>query len=57
MIPISVGRERETGVKDLSGDPVFGILERGGKVQVEVMQDVPEETLLTMAIKNVKRVA
>jgi transposase len=35
--------------------PVFGILERGGKVRVEVVQDVTGETLLTMAIKKVKR--
>lgn len=35
--------------------PVFGILERGGKVRVEVVQNVTGETLLTMAIKKVKR--
>jgi len=35
--------------------PVFGILERGGKVRVEVVQDVQGETLLEMAIKKVKR--
>ena len=35
--------------------PVFGILERGGKVRVEVVQNVSGETLLTMAIKKVKR--
>jgi transposase len=34
--------------------PVFGILERGGKVRVEVVQNVSGETLLTMAIKKVK---
>jgi len=35
--------------------PVFGILERGGKVRVEVVQNVTGETLLTMAIRKVKR--
>jgi transposase len=35
--------------------PVFGILEREGKVRVEVVQHVSGETLLTMAIKKVKR--
>jgi len=35
--------------------PVFGILERGGKVTVEVVTDVQGETLLELAIKKVKR--
>ncbi|MDD1702405.1 MAG: IS1595 family transposase [Methanoregula sp.] len=35
--------------------PVFGILERGRKVRVKVVQNVTGETLLTMAIKKVKR--
>lgn len=35
--------------------PVFGILERGGKVRVEVVRDVQGETLLEMAIRKVKR--
>jgi len=35
--------------------PVFGILERGGKVIVEVVTDVQGETLLELAIKKVKR--
>ncbi|MCK9592380.1 MAG: transposase [Methanoregula sp.] len=35
--------------------PVFGILERGGKVRVEVVPNVTGETLLTMAIRKVKR--
>ena len=35
--------------------PVFGILERRGKVRVDVVQNVTDETLLTMAIKKVKR--
>lgn len=34
--------------------PVFGILECGGKVRVEVVQKVTGETLLMMAIKKVK---
>lgn len=35
--------------------PVFGILERDGKVKVEIVHDVTAETLLTLAIKKVKR--
>jgi len=35
--------------------PVFGILERGGRVRVEVVRDVRGETLLGMTIKKVKR--
>jgi transposase len=35
--------------------PVFGILERGGKVKVEVVPDVKGDTLLELAIKKVKR--
>jgi transposase len=35
--------------------PVFGVLERGGTVQVEVVQNVKEETLLELTIKKVKR--
>ncbi len=35
--------------------PVFGILERDGKVKVEVVKNVTEETLLSLAIKKVKR--
>lgn len=35
--------------------PVFGILEREGKVKVEIVNDVTSETLLTLAIKKVKR--
>jgi len=34
---------------------VFGILERNGKVKVEIVHDVTAETLLTLAIKKVKR--
>ncbi len=32
-------------------DPVFGILERRGKVRIEVLQNVYRETLLKMMIK------
>jgi transposase len=35
--------------------PVFGILERGDKVKVEVVGDVKGDTLLELAIKKVKR--
>ena len=35
--------------------PVFGILERGGKVRVEVVADVGGQTLAGMAIRKVKR--
>ena len=35
--------------------PVFGILEREGKIKVEIVRDVPVETRLMEAIKKVKR--
>ena len=35
--------------------PVFGILERDGKVCVEVVRDVTAESLLTLTIRKVKR--
>ena len=35
--------------------PVFGILERNGKVKVEIVQDVKAETLLRETIRKVKR--
>lgn len=35
--------------------PVFGILERGGKVRVEVVRDVRGESLVDLAIRKVKR--
>lgn len=35
--------------------PVFGILERNGIVKVEVVKDVTAETLLSMAVKTVRR--
>jgi len=43
-------------VGELPGrSPVFDIQERRGKVRVEAVQNVTGETLLTMALKNVKR--
>jgi transposase len=35
--------------------PVFGIIERNGKVKVEIVKDVSAETLLRETIKKVKR--
>ena len=35
--------------------PVFGILERGGKVRVDVVEDVKGDTLLNLTLKKVKR--
>ncbi|HPD77673.1 MAG TPA: IS1595 family transposase [Spirochaetota bacterium] len=35
--------------------PVFGILERNGKVKVEIVKDVTSETLLKLTIKKVRR--
>ena len=35
--------------------PVFGILERQGKVRVSVVQDVSAETLLNLTLKTVRR--
>ena len=35
--------------------PVFGILERNGKVRVEIVEDVSAETILRETIKKVKR--
>ena len=35
--------------------PVFGILERGGKVKLEVVHDVKGDTLLELAIRKVRR--
>ncbi len=34
---------------------VFGILERNGKVKVEIVEDVSAETILRETIKKVKR--
>jgi len=50
------GKRRGKRGRGASGKvPVFGILERGGKVRVEVVKDVRGETLLEMTIKKVKR--
>jgi transposase len=50
------GRRKGKRVRGAAGKvPVFGILERGGKVAVEVVTDVQGETLLELAIKKVKR--
>ena len=50
------GRRKDNRGRGGAGKiPVFGILERGGKVRVEVVRNVTGETLLTMAIKKVKR--
>ena len=35
--------------------PVFGILERNGKVRVEIVEDVSAETILRETLKKVKR--
>lgn len=35
--------------------PVFGVLERGGKVQVGAVQNVKRETLLELTIKTLRR--
>lgn len=35
--------------------PVFGILQRGGKVRVEILPDVSSESLLRLAVAKVKR--
>jgi len=47
--------ERETEPGAAGKIPVFGILEQGEKVRVDVVQNVNGETLLNMAIKKVKR--
>jgi len=47
------GRSRGGGAKGKI--PVFGILEREGRVKVEVVKDVTAETLLRETIKKVKR--
>jgi len=50
------GRRRGKRRHGASGKlPVFGILERGSKVKVEVIPDVRAETLLREAIRKVRR--
>ena len=49
------GEDRETwGRRAVGKIPVFGILERGGKVRVGFVQNVYGETLVAMAINKVK---
>ena len=48
-------RKGKRGRGALGKIPVFGILERNGKVKVEVVKDVKAETLLREVIKKVKR--
>ena len=48
-------RKGNRGQESAEKIPVFGILERGGKVRVEAARNVTAETLLEMAIKKVKR--
>ena len=48
-------RKGKRGRGALGKIPVFGILERNGKVKVEVVKDVGAETLLREVIKKVKR--
>ncbi len=43
-----------TGKPSQNGVPVFGILERKGRVTVEVLRDVSAETLLNLTVKKVK---
>jgi len=41
MSRTSAGKDRETGGRGTAGKiPVFGILERGGKVRVDVVQNI-----------------
>jgi len=50
------GRRKGKRGRGLQGKiPVFGILERQGKVKVEVVKDVSAESILRSAIKKVKR--
>jgi len=43
------------GKRAMDKIPVFGILERNGKVKVEIVEDVSAETILRETIKKVKR--
>jgi transposase len=50
------GRRKRNRCRGAAGKvPVFGILERGGKVKVEVVGDVNGDTLLELAIRKIKR--
>jgi transposase len=48
-------RKGRRGRGSLGKIPVFGILERRGKVRVEVVEDVSAESILRSTIKKVKR--
>ncbi|GIU70913.1 MAG: hypothetical protein KatS3mg003_0392 [Candidatus Nitrosocaldaceae archaeon] len=48
-------RKGKRGRSSYNKIPVFGILERNGKVKVEIVNDVRAETLLRETIKKVKR--
>ncbi|HXF05940.1 MAG TPA: IS1595 family transposase [Blastocatellia bacterium] len=50
------GRRRGKRGRGAQGKiPVFGILERGGKVRLELLPDGSRESLLTLAVAKVKR--
>ena len=49
------GEKGKRGREAANKIPVFGILERGGKVRVEVVEDVKGDTLLNLTLKKVKR--
>ncbi len=44
----------DSGDRSQNGVPVFGILERKGRVAVEVLRDVSPEALLNLTVKKVK---
>ncbi len=44
----------DSGEPSQNGVPVFGILERKGRVHVEVLQDMSPEALLNLTVKKVK---
>ena len=48
-------RKGKRGRGAANKNPVFGILERGGKVRVDVVEDVKGDTLLNLTLKKVKR--
>jgi transposase len=51
--PYFGGRRKGNGDRGAAGKiPVFGILERGGKVRVEVIRNTNGESLLEIAIKK-----
>jgi len=48
-------RKVKRGIEAKGKMPVFGILDRKGKVKIEIVKDVKAETKLMEAIKKVKR--